>query len=792
MTFSFLAIGTARRNPRPLQGIAVLALALAACSSETAPTGWFPSDGAIKGVITTTNVFPAPSRASVPTAQARGDQVRVLATPPSIASLLRRPSRAALRARRPRGARPAATPRDLIVTFRHGALGAPPVGSATLVTRASARAVGAAIRARFVGLLPPGAAVTGVSPAILAAKVRVSDSTALDGVAAALRRDPAIAAVTRNRLLWLDETAYAHVGGAGRTRGTEASGPAAAALRVVPNDTFFAIQSWHYGLIDLPRAWTITTGSPSVLVALVDDGTRFDHPALAGNLTSDGYDFVTDADTLTLCAGGTITSADDGGGYDPDPTIPASYSYDSTFTCLNPDEIGAHGVHVAGTIGAVGNDHVGVTGVNWNVRIRPVRALGVDGFGDSYDIAQGILYAAGLPADNGAGGTVQASSGAKIINLSLGGANTDTTLHSAIISAANAGALIVAAAGNAGTSAPHYPAAYPEVLAVAAVGPDGAPASYSSFGSYVALRAPGGNFELGDATDGVFSAIWDFAHGLPDYAWAEGTSMASPHVAGVAALLLAQTPGLTASELRSRLTSYAVGPPTQYGVGLVNAYNSLTQRHGPPTQVYALLYSGVTEEFLQRVAAQPDGSFAFNNVEDGRYLVYGATDESSDQQLGVPGRLWGALGGPATPTDITVLSAAPYPASFTIGFPAQIQPNHTPATANGLAIGGYARAILADTLQLDYYRVKIPSLGTYTFETSGWVGSCGWALEEATAIVLYDAGGSLITYTADFTDPGHFNYCARLTRALTPGTYYVAVAGAYNGLQYQLQARTGS
>ena len=375
VTFSFLAIGTARRNPRPLPGIAVLALALAACSSETAPTGWIPSDGVIKGVISTTSVFPAPSRAAVPAAQARGDQVRVLPTPPNIASLLRRPSRAALRARRPRGARPAATPRDLIVTFRHGALGAPPLGSAALATRASARAVGAAIRARFVGLLPPGAAVTGVSPAILAAKVRVTDSTALDGVAAALRRDPAIAAVTRNRLLWLDETAYAQAGGA------EASGPAAAALRVVPNDTFFAIQSWHYGLIDLPRAWTITTGSPSVLVALVDDGTRFDHPALAGNLTSDGYDFVTAADTLPLCAGGTITNdADDSTGYDPSPTIPASYSLDSTKTCYNPDDIGAHGLHVAGTIGAVGNDHVGVTGVNWNVRIRPVRALGVDGF----------------------------------------------------------------------------------------------------------------------------------------------------------------------------------------------------------------------------------------------------------------------------------------------------------------------------------------------------------------------------------------------------------------------------
>src|SRR5207244_13597480 len=142
-----------------------------------------------------------------------------------------------------------------------------------------------------------------------------------------------IAAVTRNRLLWLDETAHAPAGGAGGWGGTEASGPAAAALRVVPNDTFFAIQSWHYGLIALPRAWAITTGSPSVLVALVDDGTRFDHPALAPNLTSDGYDFVSAADTLPLCAGGAITNDDDATpGYDPDPTIPASYGLDSTGT----------------------------------------------------------------------------------------------------------------------------------------------------------------------------------------------------------------------------------------------------------------------------------------------------------------------------------------------------------------------------------------------------------------------------------------------------------------------------
>jgi subtilisin family serine protease len=609
----------------------------------------------------------------------------------------------------------------------------------------------------------------------------VADTTALDAVAAALRRDPAVAAVTRNRVLWLDDNAYARAG---------ADDPATAALRVVPNDSFYAFQSWHYGLIDLPRAWAITTGSASVLVALVDDGTRFDHPALAGNLTTDGYDFVTAADTLPLCGGGTITNADDGDGYDSDPTVPGSYGADSAGTCFVFDTLGGHGVHVAGTIGAVGNDHIGVTGVNWTVRIRPVRALGVAGFGEFYDIAQGILYAAGLPADDGKGGTAQTSPGARIINLSLGGPDTDTTLHSAIISAANTGALIVAAAGNAGTAQLHYPAAYPEVLAVAAVGPDGFPASYSSFGPYVAIRAPGGNFDLGSATDGVVSSMWDFAANQPEYAFAEGTSMASPHVAGVAALLLAQTPSLTASELRARLTTYAVGPATQYGAGLVNAYNSLTQTHGPPTQFYALLYSALGGSLVQKVTTDAAGAFAFNRVEDGVYFVYGAGDESGDQQLGVPGRLWGALGGPAAPTPVTVLNPGPYTASFAIGLPAQIQPNQSFANANDLAIGGYTRGIYADTLQVDFYRVRIPSSGTYTFETSGWVAACGFALEEFTAIGLFDAGQHLVTFV-DYIDRQNLNFCSRLTRSLSAGTYYVGVAGLLNGRRYQLQARAG-
>src|SRR2546430_11199305 len=118
--------------------------------------------------------------------------------------------------------------------------------------------------------------------------------------------------------------------------------------------------------------------------------------------------------------------------------------------------------------------------------------------------------------------------------------------------------------------------------------------------------------------------MWDFEVGQPEYAFAEGTSMASPHVAGVAALLLAQTPSLTASALRTRLTTYAVGPATQYGVGLVNAYNSLTQTHGPSTQIFALLYSAVSGAVVQAVSTDPGGGFAFSRVEDGKYFVYGA------------------------------------------------------------------------------------------------------------------------------------------------------------------------
>jgi hypothetical protein len=264
--------------------------------------------------------------------------------------------------------------------------------------------------------------------------------------------------------------------------------------------------------------------------------------------------------------------------------------------------------------------------------------------------------------------------------------------------------------------------------------------------------------------------------------------MAAPHVSGVAALVLSQAPSLSAPELRSRLTAYAVGLPTRYGAGLVNAYNSVTGRHGPPTQVYARLYAAHTGASAQTVAADAAGNFRFSGVEDGTYLVFAGTDEGGDQAVGTPGRLWGAYGGTATPLQVSVLGTAPHPIAFPIYYPAGASGNHTTATATTLVIGGYVQGQIVDAHTIDTYRVTIPTAAPYTFETSGWVAACGIALEGATSIGLFDANGKLLTFTG-YIDAPHFNFCSRLTLNLNPGTYYVGVAGF--GHRYRLAARAG-
>lgn len=680
---------------------------------------------------------------------------------------------------------PQYTPDELIVTYRSDALRAPPIGSPALASPTTITTLGSAIHDRLA-VLPTAARyeIRGISAAVLAARIRVLDSTELDQIAAALRQDPVVLSVERNGIVHLEAHHSALAAVAAAT---------AAAAPITPTEPLYSWQAWHYGLIDLPRAWQITTGSASVLVAVVDNGIRYDHPAVAANLTHDGYDFVSDI-SVSVCAGGHTSNAGDGDGYDADPTNPADYDYDSKKDCVKGlTTSGDHGLHVSGTIGAVGNDGVGVTGVNWTVRIRPVRVLGVSGSGSFYDIAQGILYAAGLPADNGKGGTVKAPSAARVINVSLGGTTGSSTLHNAVIAATNAGALVVAAAGNDGSTSALYPAAYPEALAVSAVGPDGLLASYSTYGSAIDIAAPGGDITDGGGTYGVTSSVWNYITNQPAYDSWDGTSMATPHVTGVAALLLAQTPSLTVAQLRSRLTSWAVdagtpGPDNLYGAGIVNARNSLTQSFAPPAELYALLYDATTGRL---VATRPTtkGAYSFTGLDDGNYWVYGGADENGDGQIAAGGRPWGTLGGSASPTPVTVNGAATYGASFAVAQPTESEPNNTIAQANSLMMPGTLNGTLSTASDVDVVRILIAQAGSYTFETAGQNGACGFALEANTVLTLENASGTAIATNDDIDTPG-LNYCSRVTATLAPGAYYVAVSGWTAG-RYRLTARVG-
>jgi YD repeat-containing protein len=270
--------------------------------------------------------------------------------------------------------------------------------------------------------------------------------------------------------------------------------------------------------------------------------------------------------------------------------------------------------------------------------------------------------------------------------------------------------------------------------------------------------------------------------------------MATPHVSGVAALLLAQDPSLTQAQLRARLTSYAVdagapGPDDQYGAGIVNARNSLTQSFAPPEQLYARLYDA-SGRLLATTTAAADGSYAFTGLGDGSYTVFAGADENGDGQVGVPGRLWGALGGSATPAAVTVDGAGSYPATFAIALPAELEPNDVPSQANALAVDGYAGGTIGSLSDVDVYRVPIPLSGTYTFETSAVNGACGFALEANTVLTLEDSGGSVLAVNDD-VDLSALDYCSRVSLTLAPGTYYVAVSGSTAG-RYRLAARAGS
>ena len=327
---------------------------------------------------------------------------------------------------------------------------------------------------------------------------------------------------------------------------------------MTPNDPRYSEQ-WHYfdatGGLRLPAAWDNSTGA-GIRVAVIDTGYR-PHVDLSGQFLA-GYDFISDT-----------AVSNDGNGRDSDASDPGDAVTAGACYAGSPASSSSwHGTHVAGTIAAATNNGVGVAGVAFGAKIVPVRVLGKCG-GYTSDIADAIVWSSG----GSVSGVPNIAARAHVINMSLGGGGAcDTTTQNAINSARSRGTVVIVAAGNENQNASNAsPANCSGVVTVAATTKAGGRASYSNYGTVVDVAAPGGG-----TGGGVLSTLNSGTNGpgADTYASYQGTSMATPHVAGVAALMLAKNGALTPDQIESKLKSTARAFPATCsgcGTGIVDA-----------------------------------------------------------------------------------------------------------------------------------------------------------------------------------------------------------------------------
>ncbi len=318
----------------------------------------------------------------------------------------------------------------------------------------------------------------------------------------------------------------------------------------------YAAQQWHLGKIGVYDAWDITMGISDIRVAVIDTGVDLSHPDLTGQI-------VAQADMVD----------NDGNAQDDD----------------------GHGTHVAGIIAANANNGIGVAGIAPGTKLIAVDVFYNDGNAYSLDVAEGINFAV--------------ANGADVINLSLGHyISSDTVLQAAIASAAAANVVCVAAAGNDATSDPHYPSSYDSCISVSATDWNDSLASYSNFGSTIDISAPGGDSNSMPSSL-ILSTCYDASTHSSEYAYMGGTSMASPVVAGVAALMLSSNQSLSATDIKNMLTSTAVdigvpGRDDQYGYGRVNAHAAVSAASGIPYTPVAVSGVDLNEASLSMLTSE--------------------------------------------------------------------------------------------------------------------------------------------------------------------------------------------
>lgn len=343
-------------------------------------------------------------------------------------------------------------------------------------------------------------------------------------------------------------------------------------IQETPDDPYYSSQGawgqsyedlWGLHNMDLQNAWDVSTGSDDIVVAVIDTGLDFGHEDIQGNV------FVNATEK-----NGRSGIDDDGNGYVDDVSGYDFYNNDS-----NPTDDHGHGTHVSGTIAAVGNNRLGITGVMWNARILPLKGCNQYGGCSTSSMANAVYYAVEMGAD--------------VINMSVGGSGS-STLQTAIEYAYSQGVVVVAAAGNSAAHAHYYfPAYYPEVFAVGSSTYLDTRSIFSNYGMQLDFLAPGGGYDSsGRYTSSTILSLNAYGTARSrssnavdgKYYRSGGTSMATPHAAGLAGLLLSVYPNLTVEELRQALRMGAddvedIGHDAQSGFGRLNASHTLNTNH---------------------------------------------------------------------------------------------------------------------------------------------------------------------------------------------------------------------